>query len=230
MSSIIMNESITDGRYGPATSEIQALIALADRASEALEVRTPATATPVEVNALIQSHFDRLTAAGVSNLPTVTGITFVMADAALGASFGQGADPETAWGLDWIPYREAVRSLRRRLNDEASTDPVRRGRLIPPLWPFAGKPSVHSEPRIARFSEAPPPVPWLLLCELEEALTDGLLWAVARSDPEGNPFRSLLEIGALGLAPMGLRGERFLIYVPVAGNGLNNAVKFGELA
>ncbi len=225
-----MNESIIDGRYGPATSEIQSLIALADRASEAFNVCTPATATPVEVNALIQSHFDRLTAADLSNLPKVTGITFVMADAVLVAAFGQGADPETAWGFDWIPYREAVRSLRRRLNNEASTDPVRRGRLIPPIWPFAGKPSVYSEPRIARFCDAPPPIPWLLLCGLEEALTHGLIWAVARSDPEGNPFRSLLKIGALGLAPMGLRRERFLIYVPVAGSGLNSAVKFGELA
>ncbi len=149
------------------------------------------------------------------------GITFVMADAVLGARFSQGADPEAAWGPDWAPYREMVRSLRRCLYNLASTDPVRRGRIIPPLWPFAGKPSVCSEPRIAWFSQTPPPTPWLLLCQLEEALTDGLLWAVTRSDPEGNPFRSLLEIGALGLAPIGLQGERFSIYVPVAINALN---------
>ena len=196
---------------------------LADRASAALTARTPTTATPGEIETLIQSHLDRLTAVGAGVGPGMVGITFVMADALLSTRFGQGVDPETAWESDWTPYREAVRSLRRRLNDVASTDSVCRGRIIPPLWPFAGKPSVFSEPRIARYSKAPPPIPWLLLCELEEALTDGLLWAVTRSDPEGNPFRPLLEIGALGLAPMGLQGERFLIYVPVAASCLNNA-------
>jgi hypothetical protein len=223
-----MNSSIADGRYGLATSEIQMLLHVAQRVSDALGAGRPAPATQINVQSLVCSHFDRLAAAGVEGMPATIGITLIAADALSADCSGGQSDPETAFGLQWAPYRKGIRLLRRRLNAEVTTDAARRALVVPPLWPFSGQPSIRSEPRIARDSNSP--IPWFALCELENALGDALLWAVTRSDPHGNPFLSLLEIGALGMAPLGLRCDRFLICAPVADTALDSGVEAGDSA
>jgi hypothetical protein len=208
------SEQIGDGRYGTAGAEIMDLLDLAERASIALRRGTPQGSSVVDVQALVASHIERLAAAGVPDLPAAVKTKLITADSTIRARFRQRDDPEAAWAPEWVPYQTVVRQLIKRLYQIANTAPECRARIVPPLWPFPGQIACHSEPMIARLEQPMQNTPWLLLCEVEDALGHALCWAVTMTDAERNPFRPLVEIAALGLAPMGLGPDGFVIYVP----------------
>lgn len=220
---------ITDGRYGDATLEIAELIRLADNTAEALSSNMPKSFAYSEVEKSVRAYLERLELAGINFGSQVTRISYVKADSSLNARFGYGVDDDTAWGHSWSPYRTALLKIRRNLFEVAKTETSCRCRLVPPLWPYPGRPNVFTEARIARDSGRPFSIPWLILRELEEYYTDGLLWALCSFGSDKNPFRSLLEVGSHGLAPMGIQYESFWIAVPESALDESQSFRFEEL-
>lgn len=205
---------IPENLYGSATEEVRSLLSLADRVFEALKACRPTESSCVHAKSLIQAHLDRLVATDASIAAGMKHVKLVSDATAAGYLLGENGGREIAPGLEFSVYRAAILSLRRRMNAEAANDPDCRARIVPPIWPLYGKPSVFFEPRIARRFDHPSMLPWRLLCELESIFGDSLLFAVTRLDPENNPFCPLLEVGAMGFLPIGLNGEEFMVYAP----------------
>jgi hypothetical protein len=220
-------DSISDNYYGTATPELKRLIAMADHSYAALASREPRLIDSLQAERLVRAHQNRLLAAEPDFVHEFSSIAFIKTDAELLDRFCQGVDEEIAWNADWTLYDQAIRSSCGRMFNISASDPKLRERLKPPIWPIQGSPNVFASARIARGTDAHDPlIPWLVLCRMEDALTNGLLWTLCELSTECNPYTPLLELGAMGMAFMGLRENRFWICVTPETATANPTISF----
>lgn len=211
---------IADGAYGRATAYVRAVV------DKAKALRWfPADATTDEeiatVRDLVVQHLEMLKPGGADRATRETTIDIVRGGWDVLAQAYRAANPITleddpayARG-DWRKLLGAVASeLQRRV------EVTRSALIVPPLFPFAGKPTIlagmlTTDP--ARGASVVDDLSWretiwYLMCDVDSDFWNAIVAALATEDEEStNVFSVLIKIYSRGFFPLGFVGDRFVV-------------------